>query len=449
MRTAKLFLIFFLLSGTADPQSTAPAGAHPPPQPGPEAQPAPAPSAVPRILTGADQLDQYLPLLEGQSVAVFANATSVIGHTHLVDTLVKLGIHIKKIFSPEHGFRGDADAGATVGNGTDPSTGIPVVSLYGSKTKPTADDLAGVDVLLYDIQDVGVRFYTYIASMQQFLEAAIGNNRPLIILDRPDPNGFYVDGPVLDTKFRSFVGMQPIPIVYGMTIGEYARMLIGEQWLDPAVTNQLNTIHAINQSADRIDSLMRALRRQSVNIHLNDFRLIVIPCRNYTHKSRYTLPVRPSPNLPNMQSVYLYPSLCLFEGTPISLGRGTSRPFQQYGSPSFPAGTETFTPESMSGARNPPLLGQLCNGFDLSQINVAKETGARWSLKWILKAYSLYPDKPHFFNGNGSTFDRLAGNGILEEQILQGLTEEEIRKSWEPALSNFKRIRKKYLMYAD
>ncbi len=437
MRAANLFLIFLLLSGMPRAHS------------GPSAQPVQPPAAVTRILTGADQLDQYLPLLQGQSVAVFANATSVIGHTHLVDTLLKLGIHIQKIFSPEHGFRGDADAGAKVGNGTDPATGIPVVSLYGSKTKPTTDDLAGVDVLLYDIQDVGVRFYTYIASMQRFLEAAIANNRPLIILDRPDPNGFYVDGPVLDTKFRSFVGMQPIPVVYGMTIGEYARMLIGEQWLDPAVTSQLNTIHAINQSADRIDSLMRAIRGRPVNIRLNDFRLIVIPCKNYTHKSRYALPIRPSPNLPNMQSVYLYPSLCLFEGTAVSLGRGTDKPFQQFGNPSFPMSSYSFTPESVSGARNPPLLGQRCNGFDLSGINVAKETGSRWSLKWILKAWALYPDKAHFFIGNGSAFDRLAGNAILEEQITQGLTEEEIRKSWEPALNNFKRIRKKYLMYAD
>jgi uncharacterized protein YbbC (DUF1343 family) len=444
MRTAYFFLIFFLFSGTAGSQSTASTGAHSPAQPDPSALP-----AASRILTGADQLDQYLPLLQGQSIAVFANATSVIGNTHLVDTLVKLGIHIRKIFSPEHGFRGDADAGAKVGNQTDPATGIPVISLYGAKTKPTADDLSGVDVLLYDLQDVGVRFYTYIASMQRFLEAAIENNRPLIILDRPDPNGFYVDGPVLDTKFRSFVGMQPVPVVYGMTIGEYARMLVGEQWLDPTVTNQLNTIHAINQSADRIDSLMRALHKRSVNIHLNDFRLIVIPCRDYSHKSRYILPVKPSPNLPNMQSVYLYPSLCLFEGTPVSLGRGTTKPFQQFGSPSFPLEAYTFTPESTPGARNPPLLGERCNGFDLSQINVAKETGNRWSLKWILKAYSLYPDKTHFFNGNGSTFDRLAGDAILEEQIRRGLTEEEIRKSWEPALSNFKRIRKKYLIYAD
>jgi uncharacterized protein YbbC (DUF1343 family) len=363
--------------------------------------------------------------------------------------LLKNGIHIQKIFSPEHGFRGEADAGATVGNQTDPQTGIPVVSLYGSKLKPTADDLANVDVLLFDIQDVGVRFYTYISSLQKFLESAIENNRPLIILDRPDPNGFYVDGPVLDPKFKSFVGMQPIPVVYGMTIGEYARMLIGEQWLDPSVTSQLNAIHAINQSADRIDSLLRTLQKRPVNIHLNDFRLIVIPCRNYTHKSKYTLPVKPSPNLPNMQSVYLYPSLCLFEGTQISIGRGTSKPFQQFGHPSFPPGGYNFTPGSLPGARNPPQLGQLCYGFDLSRIDVAKETGNRWSLKWILKAYTLFPDKDHFFTGNGSGFDRLAGTAILEQQIREGLTEEDIRKSWEPALGNFKKIRKKYLLYAD
>src|ERR1700722_11916103 len=427
MRAAYLSLIFFLLAAAARSQSTAEAS----------------------IRTGADQLDQYLPLLQGQSVAVFANPTSMVGDAHLIDTLLSKGIHIKKIFSPEHGFRGDADAGATVGNATDPRTGIPVISLYGARTKPTAADLADVDVLLYDIQDVGVRFYTYISSMQRFLEAAIENNRPLIILDRPDPNGSYVDGPVLDTRFRSFVGMQPIPVVYGMTIGEYARLLVGEQWLDPAVTTQLNTIHAINQSADRIDSIMRAQQKRPVNIHLNGFRLIVIPCLNYTHKSRYVLPVRPSPNLPNMQSVYLYPSLCLFEGTAVSLGRGTSKPFQQFGSPSSPQGPYSFTPESTPGAHNPPLLGQLCYGVDLSQVNVTKETGNRWSLKWILKAYSLYPDKAHFFNGNGSSFDRLAGTAILEEQIRQGLTEEEIRKSWEPALSNFKKIRKKYLIYAD
>jgi len=304
-------------------------------------------------------------------------------------------------------------------------------------------------VMLFDIQDVGVRFYTYIASLQRYIEAAIENNRPVIVLDRPNPNGFYVDGPVLDTKFRSFVGMQPIPVVYGMTIGEYARMLVGEQWLDPAVVGQLNTIHAINQSANRIDSLLTTLRKQPANVHLNDFRLVVIPCRNYTHKSRYVLPVKPSPNLPDMQAVYLYPSLCLFEGTPVSLGRGTPLPFQQFGNPSFPPTGYSFTPQSTPGAHNPPQMGQLCNGYDLSKINVAKEAGNRMTLKWVLKAYALFPDKDHFFNGNGSTFDRLAGTAILQEQIRQGLTEEDIRKTWEPAISNFKTIRKKYLLYAD
>ncbi|HEV2353406.1 MAG TPA: hypothetical protein VGR89_04140, partial [Puia sp.] len=204
-----------------------------------------------------------------------------------------------------------------------------------------------------------------------------------------------------------------------------------------------------NQSADRIDSIMKALHKRPVNVRLNDFRLIVIPCVNYTHRSRYVLPVKPSPNLPNMQAVWLYPSLCLFEGTHISLGRGTAKPFQQFGSPYFPADNYSFTPESTPGATNPPLKGQVCNGFDLSRINVTKETGNKFTLKWVLKAYSLFPDKTHFFTGNGSTFDRLAGTAILEEQIREGLTEEEIRKSWEPALSNFKKIRKKYLLYAD
>lgn len=434
---AALFVVNFLLLGGI-------AGAQPAPP-----HPATRTTAPASILTGAEQMDQYLPLLQGQSVAVFANPTSTVGSSHLVDTLLKKGIHIRKIFSPEHGFRGDADAGAIVGNQADPQTGIPIISLYGSKLKPTAADLADVDVLLFDIQDVGVRFYTYISSLQKFLESAIENNRPLIILDRPDPNGFYVDGPVLDLKFKSFVGMQPVPVVYGMTIGEYARMLVGEQWLDPAVTNQLNAIHAINQSAERIDSLMQTLNKRPVNIHLNDFRLIVIPCANYTHKSRYTLPVKPSPNLPDMQAVYLYPSLCLFEGTQISLGRGTSKPFQQFGHPAFPPGGYSFTPDSLPGARKPPLRGQLCYGYDLSRIDVAKETGNRWSLKWLLKAYALFPDKDHFFIGNGSGFDRLAGTAILEQQIREGLTEEEIRKSWEPALGNFKKIRKKYLLYAD
>ena len=365
--------------------------------------------------TGAEQISVYLPLLQGQRVAILTNYTALVNGSNVVDTLVKRGVQITKIFSPEHGFRGDADAGATVGNQVDPKTGIPIVSLYGSKRKPSAGDLFDVDVMLYDIQDVGIRFYTYPASLQRFMEAAIENHRPLIILDRPDPNGQYVDGPVLDTAFRSFVGMQPVPVVYGMTIGEYARMLLGEGWV-------------------RSDA---------------DFHLKVIPCAHYTHHSRYTLPVKPSPNLPNMQSVWLYPSLCLFEGTAISLGRGTDKPFQQFGAPSLPGDLYSFTPQSVPGATNPPSLGQVCYGYDLSSIDVAGETGGRLSLKWLLLAYRLFPDKDHFFNGNGSQFDRLAGSSVLRQQIHDGLSEEAIRKSWEPALQNFKTIRKKYLLYAE
>jgi len=363
-----------------------------------------------QIVTGAQQMDRYLPLLKGRSVAIFANPTSVVGSTHLVDTLLKKGIHVVKIFSPEHGFRGEADAGAKVGNQVDPKTGVPIISLYGSKTKPTADDLAGVDVMLYDIQDVGVRYYTYIGSLQRYMEAAIENNRPLVILDRPDPLGFYVDGPVLDTAYRSFVGMQPVPVVYGMTIGEYARMLIGEGWV-------------------RADT---------------GFHLTIIPCRNYTHRSRYVLPVKPSPNLPNMQSVYLYPSLCLFEGTDVSLGRGTTKPFQQFGNPEFPKDLYSFTPESVPGASNPPQLGKRCYGYDLSAVDVKGLT-----LKWLLKAWSLTPEKYSFFLRGGRSFDRLAGGPVLREQVQQGLSGEAIRKTWQPGLKKFKAIRKKYLLYAD
>ncbi|HEY4205460.1 MAG TPA: DUF1343 domain-containing protein, partial [Puia sp.] len=284
----------------------------------------------------------------------------------------------------------------------------------------SADDLAGVDVMLFDIQDVGTRFYTYISSMQEYLESAIENHRPLIILDRPNPNGSYVDGPVLDKKFKSFVGMQPIPTVYGMTIGEYAKMLIGEHWLDSAATAASS----------------------------GDFKLTIIPCKNYTHHSKYTLPVKPSPNLPNMQAIYLYPSLCLFEGTSISLGRGTDKPFQLFGSPSFPRDLFQFTPTSMPGAKNPPLLNQTCYGFDLSQIDVAKTTHNRVSLQWIIQAYKLFPDKEHFFL-KGNFFSKLAGTDVLQQQIKDGLTEEQIRKSWQPALDHFKTIRKKYLLYAE
>lgn len=362
--------------------------------------------------TGAEQMSEYLPLLQGKRVAILTNYTALVNGVNVVDTLVRRGVNIVKIFSPEHGFRGDADAGATVGNQVDAKTGIPIISLYGSKRKPSADDLADVDILLYDIQDVGIRFYTYPASLQRYMESAIENRRPLIILDRPDPNGQYVDGPVLDTAFRSFVGMQPVPVVYGMTIGEYARMLVGEGWVAGS----------------------------------SGFKLTVIPCRRYTHRSKYTLPVKPSPNLPNMQSVYLYPSLCLFEGTAISLGRGTDKPFEQFGAPSLPHDLYSFTPQSVPGATSPPLLGQVCFGYDLSSIEVAHDT---MSLHWLLLAYQLFPDKEHFFNGNGSGFDRLAGSSVLRQQMRDGLSAAAIRQSWEPGLNHFKTIRKKYLLYAE
>lgn len=371
--------------------------------------------AVKPVITGAERLDQYLPLLEGKRVALLVNQTAVVGNSHLADTLLKLKINIVRIFSPEHGFRGNANAGEKVGNSVDPETGIPIVSLYGSHHKPTAEELKDVDVMIYDLQDVGVRFYTYISSMQYFLEAAAENNKPIIILDRPDPNGFYVDGPVLDKKFRSGVGLQSIPVVYGMTIGEYAKMLIGERWLgDPSLQP----------------------------------RLTIIPCLHYTHHTLYRLPVKPSPNLPNMTSVYLYPSLCFFEGTVISLGRGTDKPFQVFGHPEYPKSLFSFTPESIPGATDPPLLHQRCYGFDLSgdPAKTLKETGHRLQLKWLIRAYRLFPDKDKFFN---KYFDKLAGNDQLKQQIRKGWSEEKIRASWQPALDQFKKIRKKYLMYPE
>jgi uncharacterized protein YbbC (DUF1343 family) len=450
MRLASVILGFTLTLLAA--QARQPTVATPGRTPSPVQQASPhtgAPKQPVHILTGADQMSQYLPLLQGASVAVFANQTSLVGKTHLVDTLLKKGIHIKKIFAPEHGFRGTADAGEHLNSTIDARTGIPIISLYGAKRKPSAEDLKDVDILLFDIQDVGVRFYTYISSLQEYLESAIENNRPLIILDRPDPNGFYVDGPVLDPKFSSFVGMQPVPVVYGLTIGEYAKMLIGEQWLDPAINRQLNTIHAIGESARRIDSLIQSMRKRPVNIGMNTFRLVVIPCKNYTHKARYTVPTRPSPNLPDMQSIWLYPSLCFLEGTVVSLGRGTDKPFQQFGNPSFPADLYSFTPRSMEGAKNPPLLDQLCYGYDLSKINVEKVTGDQLSLKWLITAYRLFPDKKNFFLSSGSFFNKLAGSDALMQQLIAGRTEEEIRRSWEPALGEFKKIRKKYLLYPD
>jgi uncharacterized protein YbbC (DUF1343 family) len=376
-----------------------------------------------KIIPAAERIDEYLPLLKTKRVAVFANNTSMVGNVHLVDTLSRLGVDIKKIFAPEHGFRGTADAGEKVTNSKDPATGIQVISLYGKKRKPSAEDLADVDVIVFDIQDVGVRFYTYISSLEDLCEAAIEHNKPLMILDRPNPNGFYVDGPVRRDGFRSFLGMQKIPVVYGMTIGEYGMMLKGEKWIDSSI------------------------RKKSGN----DLQLTVIPCGNYTHNSKYLLPIKPSPNLPDMASVYLYPSTCFFEGTALSEGRGTERPFQLFGHPKLPDTLKSFTPRSMEGAKNPKLVNQLCYGWDLGGSNeeVLERIDGKVQLKWLMTAYRLFPGKDTFFINDGKNFNRLAGNDELIKQIRNGVSEENIRQSWKPDLDKFRLIRKKYLLYKD
>lgn len=393
------------------------------------------------ILPAAERLDQYLHLLKGKNIAVFANQTSMVGNTHLVDTLKKAGINIKVIFGPEHGFRGTAEAGKHVdGRDIDKKTGVPVVSLYGNKRKPSRQDLEGVNLLLFDIQDVGVRFYTYISSLQDYMETALANNLPLVVLDRPNPNGFYVDGPVLEEKFRSFLGMQPIPIVYGMTIGEYAQMILHEQWLSKAANAQFRKIMAT-----------RFMEGSTY------FQLIVIPCGNYTHKSKYVLPVRPSPNLPEIQSIYWYPSTCFFEATPISEGRGTEKPFQIFGHPSLPKTMYAFVPEPRDYAKEYKPYGKTCYGWNLSDApeEVLKKVDNKIQLKYLLEAYRLFPKKDSFFilpkSGKEEEvfFNRLAGNASLMQQIKKGVSEKEIRKSWQPRLNAFKKIRKKYLMYPD
>ena len=383
-----------------------------------------------QIIPGAERIDVYAPLLKGRSVAVFANQTSMVGNTHLVDTLVKRGIKVVKIFSPEHGFRGNADAGEKIGDYTDERTGIRVVSLYGTKRRPSDDDLKDVDIMIFDIQDVGVRFYTYISSLQEYMEAAFENSKPLLVLDRPNPNGFYVDGPVLDPKFKSFVGMQPVPTVYGLTIGEYGMMISGEKWLtEKANRKQEYYTHAQN-SKD------------------TPFHFLVIKCKNYDHKSKYVLPVKPSPNLPEIQSIYWYPSTCIFEGTALNEGRGTEKTFQYFGHPSLPKNLFSYTPRSTEGAKNPKLKDTLCYGWNLSgtPVEVLQQVNGRMQVKWLIQAYKLFPVKSKFFR---NSFNRLAGNDVLMQQIIRGKTEEEIRKSWEPALSNYKAIRKKYLLYTD
>ena len=366
------------------------------------------------VSVGAQQFNLYLPLLKGKNVAIVANQTSIIGNTNTVDTLISLGVSVKKIFSPEHGFRGNKDAGEDYANSKDKKTGLEVVSLYGKHFKPTPDDLKNIDVVVYDLQDVGVRFYTYISTLHYVMEACAENHIKLIVLDRPDPNGYYVDGPVLDKKYRSFVGLDPVPIVYGMTPAEYAKMLNGEGWLD---------------NSEKCD-------------------LTCITVKNYTHNDWYQLPVKPSPNLPNMASVYLYPSLALFEGTVISVARGTDFPFQAIGNPELKNTTFSFTPKSIIGeSTDPPFKGQKCEGYDLRNFGkLFIKNYQEIYLYWLKGMYKAYPDKKIFFN---NYFNSLAGNDVLKQQIINHVSENEIRKSWQPALNQFKQIRKKYLLYPD
>ena len=385
------------------------------------------------IITGAERMQVYLPMLKGKSVAVFANQTSMVKNTHLVDTLLSCGIKVVKIFGPEHGFRGDADAGEHVGDAKDKKTGIPVISLYGNHKKPTPEDLKDVDVLIFDIQDVGVRFYTFISSLQYYLEAALENHKPLLILDRPNPNGFYVDGPVLDMNFKSFVGMQPIPIVYGMTIGEYALMLANEKNM---LSKEANAINAYNVSTNpTVDT---------------PFHVQVIKCKNYDHNTKYILPVMPSPNLKEMQAIYLYPSTCFFEGTVLSEGRGTDKPFEYFGHPSLPKNLFAFTPQPNAGAKSSKCFYQQCYGWNLSGSNeeVLKKVNCKIQLKYLKEAYKLFPEKDTFFLKN-NFINKLAGNDQLMQQIKEGKTESEIRKSWKPGITTFKATRKKYLLYTD
>jgi uncharacterized protein YbbC (DUF1343 family) len=370
-------------------------------------------ASISEIRTGAEQTQLYFPQLSGKVIGVICNQASLVGNINLVDTLISAGFKVKVIFSPEHGFRGDADAGADINDGRDKKTGIKIVSLYGKKNKPEPFDLKGIDILLFDIQDVGVRYYTYISTLALVMEVASDQGIPVIVLDRPNPNGFYVDGPVLDTAFRSFVGMYPVPIVYGMTIGEYAMMINGEGW-----------------------------------IGATKCRLTVIPMKSYTHSMIIRLPARPSPNLPNWQSVYLYPSLCLFEGTFISVGRGTEFPFQVIGHPHYVIGSYIFKPESIPGvSAHPPYEGQNCLGSNLDSFaEHYSRNGHAFSLEWMIRMHEFFKDSTNFFT---PYFDKLAGTDQLRKDIINRKTETEIRKSWEKDLNAFRQIRKKYLIYPD
>jgi uncharacterized protein YbbC (DUF1343 family) len=365
-------------------------------------------------VNGAERINEYLPLLQNKKVAIVANHTSMVGKTHLVDTLISLGVKIIKVFAPEHGFRGMADAGEKVYTSVDDKTGLPIISLYGKNKKPSVDQLADVDVVIFDIQDVGARFYTYISTMTYVMEACAENDKQMIVLDRPNPNGHYVDGPVLKSDFKSFVGMHCVPIVHGMTIAEYAQMVNGEKWLTNGVQCKLK----------------------------------VIPVEKYDHNALYQVPIPPSPNLKSQNSIYLYPTTCLFEGTDLSVGRGTDDPFTMVGHPSYTAYTYHFTPESKPGAKNPKFMGEKCFGINFV-------TDSKWGhseaihdvlIVFIIELYRQFPAKDKFFT---SFFNQLVGNSTIKQMIIDGKSEVDIRNSWKKEVEDFKVIRKKYLLYKD
>lgn len=357
-----------------------------------------------KLVLAAERTNLYLHHLENKKVGVVGNQTSMIANTHLVDSLLSLGIDIVKVFSPEHGFRGKADAGAIIEDGIDSKTRIPIISLYGKNKKPKDEQLQGIDILVFDIQDVGVRFYTYISTLHYIMESATESNIKVIVLDRPNPNGHYVDGPILDTAFQSFVGMHPIPIAHAMTIGEYAKMINGENWITTKC------------------------------------ELIVIEMENYTHNTNYDLPIKPSPNLPNARSVNLYPSLCLFEGTNISIGRGTDYPFQHFGAP-YMKSNYSFMPKSGEGSKYPKHEDIMCFGTDL---RFQEDYLTAINLNWIIETYKECSEKEEFFN---NFFNTLAGTDKLKKQIIAGMTVREIKASWQEGLEEFKKIRSKYLIY--
>lgn len=367
------------------------------------------------IEVGAKQFDTYSGQLAGKRIGIVGNHTSMVDSVHLVDWLLARAVNVATVFAPEHGFRGKADAGEKVGSGVDQKTGLPVISLYGSHKKPTADDLRGVDLVIFDIQDVGARFYTYISTMTYVMEACAEQHIPLIVLDRPNPHGFYVDGPVLEPAFKSFVGMHPIPVVHGLTVGELAMMINGEGWLANGVKCELQ----------------------------------VVPCKGYTHNDIYVLPVPPSPNLPNQNAILLYPSLCFFEGTDFSVGRGTDQPFEVFGHPNMTQGSFIFVPESREGARDPLHKGVPCVGWDLRGFGGKRiQEKHQLILDWLVNAYRDFPDKEKFFLKNGF-FDKLAGTAELRKQIEAGMTAEAIRDTWAPEVANFKLMRRQYLLYQD